>query len=50
MRNENVTLVVPHKYIKNYPAEYQSEILDLNRFIQLVKEKQNKTPKIFLVR
>lgn len=50
MRNENVTLVIPHKYIKNYPAEYQSEILDLNRFIQLVKEKQNKTPKIFLVR
>ena len=50
MKNENVTLVVPHKYIKNYPAEYQSEILDLNHFIQLVKEKQDKTPQIFLVR
>lgn len=50
MKDENVTLVVPHNYIKSFPKEYQSSLMDLSGFISFVKEKQEHTPKMFLMR
>lgn len=50
MADEKVHLVVPHKYIHNYPIEYQSSIWDLNTFISFVREKQELTPKVYLTR
>lgn len=48
MADEKVHLVVPKKYIHNYPAEYQSSIWDLQTFIAFVREKQEDRPKQFL--
>ena len=48
MKDSKLTLVVPHKYISSFPKEFQSEIKDLAGFIQLVKEKQETTPKHYL--
>lgn len=40
MKTENVVLVVPKAYIKNYPAPYKKDIMDLQTFIAYVKEKE----------
>lgn len=48
MTDEKVTLVVPRNYKNSFPKEYQKEILDLNTFISMVREKQNDTPKQFM--
>lgn len=48
MQDSELTLVVPHKYISNFPMEYQNGIKDLANFIQLVKEKQEHAPKHYL--
>ncbi len=49
MKDENVTLVVPRKYIKSFPIEYQDDLMDLSRFISFVKEKQEHLPKFFSI-
>lgn len=49
MGDEHVTLVVPHKYISSFPKEYQSSLMDLHSFVDFVKEKQEHTPKHFLM-
>lgn len=48
MHDAKVTLVVPQKYITTFPQEYQQELKDLAGFIQIVKEKQERIPKLFL--
>lgn len=50
MASEHVHLVVPRKYIRNYPKEYQGSILDLQTFIAFVREKQNRTPRHYLMK
>lgn len=50
MKNEHVRLVVPRKYIKSYPKEYQADIFDLSAFVGYVKGKQEHTPKHFLIK
>ena len=47
MKDSHVHLVVPQKYIGNYPEEYQSEIWNLQTFINFVRTKQANTPKSF---
>ena len=39
MRAEHVVLVVPQKYIVDYPPEYREDILSLAKFIGMVREK-----------
>lgn len=48
MQDERVHLVVPRKFIHNYPTAYQSSILDLKMFISFVRDKQLTTPKQYL--
>lgn len=40
MQDAHLTLVVPKKYISDFPEEYQTDIMDLSSFIKLVKDKQ----------
>lgn len=40
MKKENVKLVVPEKYISEYPSEYREEIMPLNNFIRYVNSTQ----------
>lgn len=49
MTDENVKLVVPESHISYYPEEYQESLNTLNGFIEIVKEKQERIPKHFLV-
>ena len=49
MADENVKLVVPVTQINSYPEEYRESLNTLNRFIEIVKEKQERMPKHFLV-
>lgn len=42
MKAENVTLVVPQKYINTYPTENREDIWNLKRFIEYVKEKEKR--------
>ena len=49
MHDSRLTLVVPHKYIANFPHEYQAEIIDLMGFIQMVQKKQESQPKYCLL-
>lgn len=49
MADENVKLVVPESHVESYPEEYQESINTLNGFIEIVKEKQERMPKHFLV-
>ena len=50
MAAEKVLLVVPESHIKTFPEEYQGSIGTLSTFINMVKEKQSRMPKHFLVR
>lgn len=43
MADEKVHLVVPGTYIKNYPQEYRSSIIDLRQFIGFVREKESES-------
>ncbi len=45
MHDSHLTLVVPQKYIKSFPKEYQEEICNLSGFIGIVKKKQESLPK-----
>ncbi|MDM8207795.1 type II restriction endonuclease [Bacteroides gallinaceum] len=49
MHDSRLILVVPRKYISSFPKEYQTEIKNLFEFIQMIKEKQEHTPKHFLL-
>lgn len=49
MADERVKLVVPKSHIQSYPEEYQDSINTLSGFIGIVKTKQEKMPKHFLV-
>ncbi len=49
MRDYNLHLVVPHKYLTSFPAEFRAEINDLSSFINIVKNRQSKMPKHFLI-
>lgn len=49
MADENVKLVVPESHVDSYPKEYRESLNTLNGFIEIVKEKQERMPKHFLV-
>lgn len=49
MADENVKLVVPESHVDSYPEEYRESLNTLNGFIEIVKEKQERMPKHFLV-
>lgn len=40
MYNENVTLVVPKRYIAMYPKEHQRELWTIHKFISFIREKE----------
>lgn len=45
MKDSQLKLVVPHKYIGSFPQEFQSEISTLKDFIHFVKGKQEHFPR-----
>lgn len=49
MAAEKVLLVVPENHICTFPEEYQSSLNTLNSFINLVKERQERMPKHFIL-
>lgn len=49
MRDSNLTLVVPEKYISCFPMEYQEHIYNLSNFIQMVKNKQENTSQHYII-
>ncbi len=49
MTDAKVRLVVPSKFISNYPQEYRAEINSLHGFIQIVKDIQSRLPKHYFV-
>lgn len=49
MAAEKVLLVVPENHISTFPEEYQSSLSTLSSFINLVKEKQARMPKHFIL-
>lgn len=49
MQDYRLHLVVPHKYLTSFPQKYRSGICDLSTFIGMVKERQERTPKHFVM-
>lgn len=49
MQDYRLHLVVPHKYLTSFPKEYRGGICDLSTFIGIVKERQERMPKHFLI-
>ena len=49
MAAEKVLLVVPEDHIGTFPKEYQSSLSTLSSFINLVRERQERMPKHFLM-
>lgn len=49
MKDYNVRLVVPREIISSYPKEYQTDISDIKTFISMVRAKQERIPKHYLV-
>ena len=49
MADENVKLVVPESHVDSFPGEYRDSLNTLNAFIGIVKEKQERMPKHFLM-
>lgn len=49
MLDYRIHLVVPHKYLTSFPIEFRSRISDLSAFIGMVKERQNRIPKHFIM-
>ena len=49
MQDYRLHLVVPHKYLTSFPKEYRSGICDLSTFIGMVKERQERMPKHFIM-
>ncbi len=49
MQDYRLHLVVPHKYLTSFPKEYRSDICDLSTFIGMVKERQERMPKHYIM-
>ncbi len=49
MADEKVRLVVPEGHLKTFPEEYQSSINTLSGFINIVKARQERMPKRFII-
>ena len=49
MAAEKVLLVVPEDHIGTFPKEYQSSLSTLGSFINLVRERQERMPKHFIM-
>ena len=49
MASEKVLLVVPEDHIQTYPKEFQSSLSTLGRFINIVKTKQERMPRHFII-
>lgn len=49
MKDYNLRLVVPHKYLTSFPKEHRDTISDLAGFINLVKIRQSQMPKHFIL-
>lgn len=49
MQDYRLHLVVPHKYLTSFPKEYRCGICDLSAFVGMVKERQERMPKHFLM-
>lgn len=49
MKDSKLKLIVPRKYIDSFPKEFQSDISNLQVFIQLVKRKQEHLPRHYFL-
>ena len=49
MQDYNLHLVVPQKNLTSFPRDYREGIYDLSSFIGIIKERQEKIPKHFIV-
>jgi hypothetical protein len=49
MASEKVLLVVPEDHISTFPKEYQESLSTLGSFINMVKAKQERMPKHFIL-
>lgn len=49
MQDYRLHLVVPHKYLTSFPKEYRGGICDLSAFIGMVKERQERMPKNYIM-
>ena len=49
MADENIKLVVPQSHIDSYPEEYRDSLNTLSGFIEIVKRKQDRIPRHFLI-
>lgn len=49
MKDSQLKLVVPRKYIGSFPEDFQSDISSLQDFIHLVKEKQEHLPRHYFL-
>lgn len=49
MQDYRLHLVVPHKYLTSFPKEYRTGIWDLSSFIGMVKERQERIPKHYVM-
>ena len=49
MAAEKVLLVVPENHIGTFPEEYQSSLSTLSNFINIIREKQERMPKHFIL-
>ena len=49
MADENIKLVVPQSHIDSYPEEYRDSLNTLSGFIEIVKGKQDRIPRHFLI-
>lgn len=49
MTDENIKLVVPQSHIDSYPEEYRDSLNTLSGFIEIVKGKQDRIPRHFVM-
>ena len=49
MKDYHLHLVVPRKYLTSFPKEHIDEICDLSTFIGMVKERQERIPKHYIM-
>ena len=49
MQDYRLHLVVPHKYLNSFPKDYRSGICDLATFIGMVRERQERMPKHYIM-
>ena len=49
MQDYRLHLVVPHKYLTSFPKKYRGGLFDLSTFIVMVKERQERMPKHYII-